>query len=111
MIDISDGLGSEVHHICHQSHVGAEIYAEAIPLHDDVRAAGKALGTDPVDFAISGGEDYELLFSISEDNLAALYDTGLSCHMVGKITAKKTGSILVGPHGRQPLPGGYNHFK
>lgn len=111
MIDISDGLGSEVGHICRQSGVDAEIYADAIPLHDDVRAAGAELGMDPIDFAIGGGEDFELLFSISEDKVPELTKSGLSFFSVGKITEnKKEGPMLITAGGKRLLTGGYDHW-
>jgi thiamine-monophosphate kinase len=112
MIDISDGLGSEVHHICQQSSTGAIIERERIPLHPDVAAAARQLGTDPCRWALSGGEDYELLFSIAPDNLALLERTGVEYHQVGKVTDKSAGIVLIQPDGsRAPLPGGYDHFK
>ena len=112
MIDISDGLGSEVRHICKQSHVGAEIYAAQIPLHADVLDAGATLGMDPLEFALSGGEDYELLFSITPEKLPRLKNIGLTCYMVGKITASMEEPVLIRTDGtRRPLPGGYDHFR
>lgn len=111
MIDISDGLGSEVRHICCQSNVGAEILTDAIPIHDDVRAAGKALGLDPMDFALYGGEDFELLFSIAEEKVQSLIKTGVSFHSVGKITEEKYDTILVTAGEKHPLLRGYDHFK
>lgn len=110
MIDISDGLGSEVHHICRSSSVDAEIYAHAIPLHDDVTNAAQRLQADPIEFAISGGEDYELLFSISEKNIGELDQTGITYHCVGKITPESKGPVLVVNGAIQPLSGGFNHF-
>lgn len=111
MIDISDGLGSEVHHICLQSNTGARIDAASIPLHEDVRAAADALGRDPLDFALSGGEDFELLFSISPDKMAELNRMDIGCHPVGRITDKKEGLVLVQADGSTTqLPGGYDHF-
>ncbi len=110
MIDISDGLGSEVHHVCHRSRVSAEIHAEAIPLHETVRAAGKTLQTPPVDFAIRGGEDYELLFSIDEENLRALEKTGVDFYKVGRVTAGDAAPVLLTAQGRLPLERGFNHF-
>ena len=111
MIDISDGLGSEVTHICHRSRVSAEIEAAAIPLHPDVRAAGELLGIDPLDFALSGGEDFELLFSAAPEKLATLTQTGLNLHVVGKILPAGSQPILIRPdRSRSSLPGGYNHF-
>jgi thiamine-monophosphate kinase len=112
MIDISDGLGSEVHHMCQQSGVGALVEADRIPLHVDVQAAGKALGIDPHHFALSGGEDFELLFSISPDKADQLAQTGVAFHQIGEIPAKKNGPIFIRADGsRVPLPGGYDHFR
>lgn len=111
MIDISDGLGSEVQHICDQSRVSAEIEADVIPLHPDVRAAGELLGVDPLNFALSGGEDFELLFSAAPDKLDQLTQTGLNLYIVGKIVPPGPEPILIRTDGsRSLLPGGYNHF-
>lgn len=112
MIDISDGLGSEVHHICTQSRVGAEIWADAIPFHDEVKAAGKILRMDPIQWALSGGEDFELLFSIPEEEMKIIEASGLTFHRLGKITEPQNGPVLITPEeGPIPLFGGYNHFK
>ncbi len=112
MIDISDGLGSEVHHICRQSKTGASIDASAIPLHEDVKAAAKALGVDPLQFALGGGEDFELLFSIAPEKMEELQKTGLICHPVGRVVEPAKGITLIDSHGSgTPLPGGYDHFK
>jgi len=111
MIDISDGLGSEVHHICRQSNTGARIDAALIPLHDDVKAAADALGKDPLEFALSGGEDFELLFSIAPGKVAQLNRAGLTCHPVGRVVEMSEGLTLVHADGSTtPLPGGYDHF-
>jgi thiamine-monophosphate kinase len=112
MIDISDGLGSEVHHICKQSGTGAEIEVERIPLHPDVLSAARQLRSDPYQWALSGGEDFELLFSIAPDKLALLDQTGVEYHTVGKVTDASTGIVIIQPDGsRTELPGGYDHFK
>lgn len=111
MIDISDGLGSEVHHICEQSNVGALVQAAKIPLHNDVKAAGKDLGIDANHFALSGGEDFELLFSISPDKMDRLTKTGVDFYRVGTITDEQSGPIMVQTDGSHiPIPGGYDHF-
>ena len=111
MIDISDGLGSEVHHICRKSRVGAEIYTRDLPIHDDVLEAAGKLGVNPAPWALSGGEDFELLFSMPADKLAALEKTGVVVHTVGKITDIDGNAVLIATDGRRmPLPGGYNHF-
>lgn len=111
MIDISDGLGSEVRHICRQSNVGAEIRADSIPIHNDVRAAGKELGMGPIDFALYGGEDFELLFSIPEDKVQPLMNTGVAFHSVGKITEENNDPVLITADGKRPLLRGFDHFR
>lgn len=111
MIDISDGLGSEIRHICRQSDVGAELLADAIPIHDDVRAAGEALGLDPKDFALYGGEDFELLFSMPEEKVQTLIKTGISFYLVGRITEEKNEPILITSGEKHPILRGYDHFK
>jgi thiamine-monophosphate kinase len=90
--------------------VGAEIYAEAIPIHDDLRAIGGELSKDPLDFALSGGEDYELLFSISTDKVPVLTKANASFNKIGKITERNKGRRLVTTDGDRKLPGGYDHF-
>jgi thiamine-monophosphate kinase len=112
MIDISDGLGSEVHHICRQSNTGARIDAKLIPLHKEVKAAADVLGKNPLEFALSGGEDFELLFSISPGKVAELMQTGVTFHQVGQVVAKSEGITLLQTDGRTvALPGGYDHFR
>jgi thiamine-monophosphate kinase len=112
MIDISDGLGSEVGHICTASHVGAEILAASVPLHDEVRTAGHHLGVDPLEWAMGGGEDFELLFSIAPENIAQLRASGVSCYEVGRITDQPGSVLLMSGSGiAVPLSGGYDHFK
>jgi thiamine-monophosphate kinase len=112
MIDISDGLGSEVYHICEQSGTGAEIEKERIPLHPEVLSAARLLEADPYAWALSGGEDFELLFSIAPHKVAALQSAGVACHPVGHVTEAGDGIVLVHPDGsRTPLPGGYDHFR
>lgn len=67
MMDISDGIGSDIRHIAEESGVGAEIDVRRIPLSDELKEFCRATGTDPVDFAVDGGEDYELLFTIDPE--------------------------------------------
>lgn len=111
MIDVSDGLAPEVRHICDQSGVGARIAAAKIPLHPEVVAAAVALGRDPLEFALSGGEDYELLFTFAPRNLERLRRSGLEFAVVGEIVPAADGLLLVGASGAAgPLLGGYNHF-
>ncbi|TAE16442.1 MAG: thiamine-phosphate kinase [Bacteroidetes bacterium] len=68
MQDVSDGLSSELLHICQQSEVGCVIHEDKIPVHDDARKAAFKFGLDPTVCALNGGEDYELLFTISQSD-------------------------------------------
>lgn len=63
-IDVSDGLSGDLHHLCEQSGVGAEIVASAVPLSPALLAYARSAGADPVTLALQGGEDYELLFAV-----------------------------------------------
>ena len=72
MIDVSDGLSSEVLHICRNSNCGAVIYEEKIPIHEETRDFAYSLEIDPTACALSGGEDYELLFTISPNDFEKL---------------------------------------
>jgi thiamine-monophosphate kinase len=82
MIDISDGLASEVFHICKQSGVGALIEESGVPMHPDSELMALQFKLDPITCALSGGEDYELLFTINPDDaekikyLAEIYIAG-----------------------------------
>ncbi|HMK25659.1 MAG TPA: thiamine-phosphate kinase [Chitinophagaceae bacterium] len=66
MIDISDGLSSEILHICKQSNLGCVLYEEKIPVHEETKKAAFKFELDPTACALSGGEDYELLFTIPQ---------------------------------------------
>jgi thiamine-monophosphate kinase len=68
MMDISDGLSSEILHICEQSGLGCVLYEEKIPISEEMRNAAFKFEIDPTACALSGGEDYELLFTISQSN-------------------------------------------
>lgn len=68
MIDISDGLSSEIIHICKQSEVGCNLYEDKIPLDPQVISTCEEFNLDSTTIALSGGEDYELLFTISQDD-------------------------------------------
>ncbi len=111
MIDISDGLAAEVNHICDQSGTGAEIVVADIPIDPAVREAARLTGNDPLDFALSGGEDFELLFSITSENRQLLEEKGIPVTMVGWVTEAASDRILALPGGKRiRLAGGYNHF-
>lgn len=68
MMDVSDGLSSEVMHLCKQSQTGCILYEDKIPFHDETREVAYSFDMDPTACALSGGEDYELLFTISQED-------------------------------------------
>lgn len=68
MMDVSDGLSSEILHICKQSGLGCVLYEDKIPVHEESRQAAFKFGLDPTTCALSGGEDYELLFTLKQDD-------------------------------------------
>lgn len=68
MMDVSDGLSSEVLHICKQSNLGCVLYEDKLPVHDQSRQQAMKFGLDPTACALSGGEDYELLFTIKQSD-------------------------------------------
>jgi thiamine-monophosphate kinase len=67
MMDISDGLSSEILHICKQSNVGCVLYEDKIPFHNETKEVAFKFNMDPTACALSGGEDYELLFTVSQE--------------------------------------------
>ena len=68
MMDISDGLSSEILHICKQSNLGCILYEDKIPVAEDTKNAAFKFEIDPTACALSGGEDYELLFTIPQSD-------------------------------------------
>ena len=112
MIDISDGLSSELLHICKQSEAGCILYEEKIPVNDIVRQFAYKLELDPTACALSGGEDYELLFTIdqSDYNKIAVNE---DISVVGHITEKEEGSILItkGGNSHKLTAQGWNAFE
>jgi thiamine-monophosphate kinase len=110
LIDVSDGLASEVRHICQRSGTGAEVIRERIPLSDATRAAGRLLGKDPYVWALSGGEDFELVFTARPAAFDRLRVEGLDVTEVGRVLPAGEGLWLVQEGRREPLPGGYDHF-
>jgi thiamine-monophosphate kinase len=111
MIDVSDGLSTDLEHICQESHVGAEIEAEAIP-RARVGRGKKELGEKPValEFALHGGDDYELLFTSASAVPSEV--AGVRVTRIGR-TTRSAGMRLIGADGKaRPLKaGGWEHFK
>ena len=109
MIDISDGLASEIRHICEESGVGAIIENGRIPIDNETIEASKILGTDPYEYALHGGEDYEFLFTVSENKLDAVKGYG---KVIGRIAGKGVGMKIRDENGNmEDLGDGYEHFR
>lgn len=68
MMDVSDGISSEVLHLCKQSNVGCKIYEDKLPIHEKTKAAAFKFGLDPTVCALNGGEDYELIFTLQQED-------------------------------------------
>ena len=94
MIDVSDGLSSDLIHICKQSDVGCTIYEDKIPLDPTTINAAEELKLDPTVCALNGGEDYELLFTISLEDYEKIKDQK-RVSVIGHITADKGSYQLV----------------
>lgn len=109
MIDVSDGLASEVKHICELSKKGAVIYREKIPISKQTKLAADLVKKDTLDFALHGGEDFELVFTVSKKNLESLKNE-LKFSVVGKILPKKEGIYLLDKGRKKKLGRGYDHF-
>ncbi len=98
MIDISDGLASEVLQICKASKCGARIYLDRIPIAKQTTALAEEMHADPVVAALNGGEDYELMFTVPLAMQEQVMRLGL-VDVVGHITRESTGAYLVTPDG------------
>jgi len=100
MIDISDGLSSELLHITKQSKVGATIYEEKIPIDPTAYNFARELDLDPTTCALNGGEDYELLFTISQNDYEKL-ENHPDFSFIGHITDETEGVNMVSKSGNQ----------
>ncbi len=100
MIDISDGLASEMLHICKASGVGARIYLDKLPIARETYAMAEELNADPVVAALNGGDDYEMLFTVPLALREKLMNVP-GIDLIGHITAAGTGAALVTPDGEE----------
>ncbi len=94
MIDISDGLASEALHICDQSKVGVNVYEDKIPLDPQVISTCEEFKIDSTMVALSGGEDYELLFTISQEDFPKI-KANPNLTVIGHVTEEQEGKHLI----------------
>lgn len=99
MIDVSDGLASDVLHLCHESGNGCNIYEDKLPLDPKTESVSREFNIDPTIAALSGGEDYELLFTIKQDDYEKIKGHP-HFTVVGHMTEKSSGYNLISRSGQ-----------
>lgn len=104
MMDISDGLVIDLSRLCKESGTGAEIYTQNIPMSGELRSASEYLEMPALDFALHGGEDYELLFTAPKEKKVKAF-------CIGEIT--RSGIKIIGENGKSKpvISKGYQHFE
>jgi thiamine-monophosphate kinase len=112
MIDVSDGISSDLLHICKQSNVGCVLYEDKLPFNDEAKEFAYKLQLDPTACALSGGEDYELLFTVSQADFEKI-KVNPSVSIIGYITAENEGKHLItrGGNKHELIAQGWNHVK
>ena len=112
MMDISDGLSSEILHICRQSGVGCRLYEEKIPIADEMKNAAYKFEIDPTACALSGGEDYELLFTLAQSEYDKLV-LNEQISVIGYLTEVAEGRKIITKGGNlhDITAQGWNAFK
>ena len=111
MMDISDGLASEVFHLSKNSGVGFAIYEDQLPIDKQTYDTAVEFNLDPITAVLNGGEDYELLFTIKQEDHAKL-DKHRDIHFIGHAQALEKGNLLMTKNGNQvPLKAqGWDHL-
>ena len=109
MIDVSDGVASEVKHICDESEVGAVIYAGMIPMSKDTIIDAKKIKKDAANFGLYGGEDFELIFTASKNKFMQFKK--LDVQVIGEIVNKKYEIKLIKDNKTEKIESGFDHFK
>jgi len=112
MIDISDGLASDLMHICHQSKTGAIIFEDKLPVSVQTQQTAQELNISPVTAVLNGGEEYELLFTIKQEEFEKLKDHD-DIHMIGYISEQEKGLVLVTRNNQEVSikAQGWDHFR
>lgn len=112
MIDVSDGLASEILHICKASKVGCKLYEEKIPIDPMTYDTAREFGLDPTVCALNGGEDYELLFTVPQEQYDKIKNQ-LDITIIGHITEEAEGCVMISKSGKvHPIKAqGWNAFQ
>lgn len=118
MLDVSDGLAADLGHLCEQSGVGARLDEASLPIHDATRQVARLAGQSALDWALFGGEDYQLLFTappaaVPRIREMLLITTGTMVSVIGEILHAEAGLILRAPDGlSRPLAArGWDHLR
>jgi thiamine-monophosphate kinase len=117
MMDLSDGLALDLHRMCRQSEVGARVHLEQVPVAPALREMAGEIGADPLDLALHGGEDYELLAALPPDAVEAARERladrfGTPLWEIGEATGAEYGVVAITLEGREGRlePKGWDHF-
>lgn len=120
MMDISDGLATDLAHLCRQSNVGALVYSDLLPVERDLKRAAEYLSVDLLPWVLAGGEDYELLFTAAPENskeIEQLAEGDCNLVQVGRIEEGEGVNLIKGVPGQSGSEVqdisfmGYDHFK
>ncbi|HWF61076.1 MAG TPA: thiamine-phosphate kinase [Nitrospira sp.] len=115
-IDLSDGLSGDLRHLCEESRVGAEVELDRIPISPACRAYARTIGVSPIRLALTGGEDYELLFTASSHDSNTIErqagTRGYRMTRIGTIRPHRFGIQMTSDGRTQPMPAtSYEHFR
>ena len=113
MLDVSDGLSSELLHICHDSHTGCRVYEDKIPIDYQTAVMAEELNMNLVTAAMNGGEDYELLFTVPLADLEKV-EKLKGVRLIGYITEPDLGCAMITRDGQSEIPlvaQGWNHWQ
>ena len=114
MIDVSDGVASDVGHLCAEGGVAVRVWASQLPIHPGARSMARLMGREVLDLALRGGEDYELLFMAADDPrpILARVAPDLRVGRIGEVSAGPPVARLEHADGREEtLAGGFDHLR